>query len=63
VVVLFGSGNHWRFHPWGVPHRVVRAGLECSPCYEECKFARPLCMERISVEMVKEAVRGLMREE
>ncbi len=56
VVALFGSGNHRRFHPWKVPHRVVRAGLECSPCYEACKFARPFCMEKISLQMVKEAV-------
>ena len=34
TVVLFGPGDHLRFGPWGPSerHRVIRAGLWCSPC-------------------------------
>lgn len=33
VVSLFGSSDPRRWHPWGVPHRVLWAGLPCSPCH------------------------------
>jgi heptosyltransferase-1 len=56
VVALFGPTAPWRTGPYGVGHQVVRAGLECSPCFKrQCETKE--CMERISVEEVLEAVR------
>jgi ADP-heptose:LPS heptosyltransferase len=33
VVSLFGPTDPANFHPWGVPHRIVRCELGCSPCF------------------------------
>lgn len=56
VVALFGPTAPWRTGPYGAGHQVVRAGLECSPCFKrQCETKE--CMERISVEQVLEAVR------
>lgn len=53
VVALFGPTAPWRTGPFGDGHRVVRAGLECSPCFKRrCKTTE--CMKLISVEKVLE---------
>jgi heptosyltransferase-2/heptosyltransferase-3 len=63
---LYGPGDEGRFGPWGDPerHRVVRAGLWCSPCgvFDTCPrgLERPECMERISVEQVVAVARQLL---
>lgn len=37
VVACFGPSETWRFHPYGVPHRIVEVPLECRPCdYVHC---------------------------
>jgi heptosyltransferase-1 len=56
VVALFGPTAPWRTGPYGGGHQVVRAGLECSPCFKR-QCATKECMERISVQQVLEAVR------
>ncbi len=58
VVALFGPTAPWRTGPFGPGHRVVRAGLPCSPCFRrQCPFGPdPLCMDRIGVADVTEAV-------
>ena len=33
VVALFGPTDPNNFYPWGVPHRIVRCELSCSPCF------------------------------
>jgi ADP-heptose:LPS heptosyltransferase len=33
VVSLFGPTDPANFYPWGVPHRIVRCALDCSPCF------------------------------
>lgn len=33
VVSLFGPTDPANFYPWGVPHRIVRCDLGCSPCF------------------------------
>jgi heptosyltransferase-2 len=53
VVGLFGSGEYQRFKPWGASHEMVRLGLLCSPCRENCMFDRPYCMEGITVTQIK----------
>ncbi|MCS6880545.1 MAG: glycosyltransferase family 9 protein [Oscillochloridaceae bacterium] len=62
TVRLFGPTDPGRFGPWGDParHRVLRAGLACSPCHNVNRCPRgtlgPECMEAISAAMVKDAV-------
>jgi 3-deoxy-D-manno-octulosonic-acid transferase/heptosyltransferase-1 len=60
VVALFGPTAPWRTGPYGQGHVVLRAGVNCSPCFSRsCKTAEfePMaCMTRITVEQVVEAV-------
>jgi len=53
VIGLFGPGEYERFKPWGSDPEVVRLGLSCSPCSENCKFAEPLCLHGITVSRVQ----------
>jgi heptosyltransferase-2 len=53
VVALFGAGEYERFKPWGPNHEVIRLGLSCYPCYENCKFEEALCTRGITVDQVK----------
>lgn len=57
VVAVFGSSNPRRWHPWGVPHRALWAGLSCSPCHGKwCENPRQLaCLSDIPAEAVLEA--------
>lgn len=64
VVGIFGSSDPKRWHPWGVPHRVIWAGLECSPCHgKSCanpdRFA---CVKAIEVKEVLKAALDLLEE-
>ena len=55
VVALFGPTAPWRTGPFGDGHQIVRAGLECSPCFKrQCKTAE--CMKQISIKQVLDAV-------
>ncbi len=58
VVALFGPTAPWRTGPFGPGHRVVRAGLPCGPCFRRrCPFGpEPVCMDRLGVAEVTEAV-------
>jgi ADP-heptose:LPS heptosyltransferase len=64
VVGIFGSSNPRRWHPWGVAHRVLWAGLDCSPCHgKSCvnpeQFA---CLEKIEVQTALDAALELLGE-
>jgi lipopolysaccharide heptosyltransferase I len=51
VFALFGPTAPWRTGPYGDEHRVIRKGIECSPCFQKrCIELR--CMDEISVEDV-----------
>jgi 3-deoxy-D-manno-octulosonic-acid transferase/heptosyltransferase-1 len=58
VVALFGPTAPWRTGPFGSGHRVVRAELECSPCFKRTCTTRQ-CMKAITVDEVLEAVEEL----
>ncbi len=65
VVGLYGPADHRVFAPWGTAHRIVRLGLECSPCgtlvSPPCGARRdPACVAGISVAAVLDAVDDLM---
>jgi heptosyltransferase I len=60
VVALFGPTAPWRTGPYGNDHTVLRAGLDCSPCFRRLcmttKYEQIACMRRITVDQVVEAV-------
>jgi ADP-heptose:LPS heptosyltransferase len=63
---LFGPSDAARFGPWGDParHRVLRAGLWCSPCgvFHACPRHTdpPEGMAALDVVQVLAAARGVM---
>ncbi len=58
IVVIFGSSDADVWHPWGVPHELLRSDRECVPCpgYYCLHYPEPLCVRDIPVERVAEAV-------
>lgn len=61
VVALFGPTAPLRTGPYGHGHRVIRADVECSPCFKR-KCEHMTCMKRITVERAFEAVRSIVME-
>ena len=58
VVALFGPTAPWRTGPFGSDHQIIRADLECNPCFKrQCETLD--CMEKISVEQVLASVQKL----
>ncbi|NQT10707.1 MAG: lipopolysaccharide heptosyltransferase II [Desulfobacteraceae bacterium] len=54
VVALFGPTAPWRTGPFGPGHKIIRADLECSPCFKrQCKTIK--CMKQISLDQVFDA--------
>lgn len=51
VVAIFGPTAANRTGPCGKAHRVVKADMECAPCFMR-KCSTRVCMERITPEMV-----------
>ena len=62
VVGIFGSSDPKRWHPWGVPHRVISAGLDCSPCHgKSCSNPdRFACLKVIEAQEVLKAALELL---
>lgn len=59
VVALIGPTAPWRTGPYGSGHQIVRAELECAPCYKRrCESMD--CMQQISVAQVLEAVKKII---
>ena len=52
VLALFGPTAPWRTGPYGPSHIVIRAGLECSPCFKRTCDDNSRCMGAITVEDV-----------
>lgn len=59
VIALFGPTSPFKTGPYGAKHRVIRTGLECSPCFKK-KCDDMSCMKKIAVEMVFEAVKEVL---
>ena len=59
VVALFGPTSPLKTGPYGAKHRVIRAGLECSPCFRK-RCEDMSCMKRITVEMVFNTVKEVI---
>lgn len=55
VVALFGPTAPWRTGPFGPGHTIIKADLECSPCFKrQCDTIN--CMKQITVDEVLDAV-------
>jgi len=55
VVALFGPTAPGRTGPFGEGHRVVRLGVECSPCFKR-RCPDPRCLTALPLDAVKAAV-------
>lgn len=54
VVALFGPTAPWRTGPFGPGHTIIRADLECGPCFKRrCKTID--CTKQITVDQVFDA--------
>jgi len=51
VVALFGPTAPWRTGPFGPVHQIIRAEMDCSPCFKR-KCETLDCMKEISVDQV-----------
>ncbi|MBN1884603.1 MAG: lipopolysaccharide heptosyltransferase II [Candidatus Krumholzibacteriota bacterium] len=64
TVAVFGSTSPAWTAPRGRRARVVRADLECSPCFRrECPDGEPACLDSISVDEVAGAVDAAIEED
>ncbi len=60
-VAIFGSTNPATTSPYSDTSRVLRVPLACSPCMQPvCPLGHMNCMKAVSVEMVGDAVMGLL---
>ena len=59
VIALFGPTSPFKTGPYGAKHRVIRSGLECSPCFKK-KCDDMSCMKKITVDMVFKAVKEVL---
>jgi heptosyltransferase-1 len=58
VVALFGPTAPWRTGPFGDGHRVIRAAVDCAPCFKRtCDTAQ--CMQKITVAQVIDGIEQL----
>jgi heptosyltransferase-1 len=59
VIALFGPTSPQLNGPFGRGHEIIRADLDCSPCFKkDCE--NPICMSGIRAEQVYEAVKKML---
>ncbi|HII29492.1 TPA: glycosyltransferase family 9 protein [Candidatus Woesearchaeota archaeon] len=68
TIGLFGPNTPLRWHPFGESNISIYRKTRCSPCINthlgqvpECRFGNAICMKRIKVSDVMEAVERLVR--
>lgn len=59
VAAVFGPTAPWRTGPFGPRHRVVRAALPCSPCFQR-RCPAPDCLTKLGLDEVLAAVREIL---
>jgi len=59
IVVIFGSSNPKRWHPWKTSYSLIRYELSCSPCPgKKCNHANQFnCIKSVTIEDVKNGVK------
>jgi len=69
TAVIYGPTNPDWTYPFGVPHKVIRLGLDCSPCYQYspkslyCPAGRDFaCLKELPVDRVFGSVLEFMKE-
>lgn len=65
VVAVFGPTLPYKNAPWNSPSRIVRTGIDCSPCYNFRKFSCPRgikCLAELRPEEVIRAIAELDKE-
>jgi len=62
MVVLFGPGEYYRYHPWDNEEKtiVIKKDVDCSPCFKKTCFSKK-CMKLITPEEVFEAATKLLK--
>lgn len=61
IIALFGPTDPAKTSPYGVRHRILRQGVECSPCLlRECPIDHR-CMNAIEVREVLDAASAFLR--
>lgn len=61
TAVIFGPTNHLKYAKVSDKVKVVRLGLECSPCEAaQCQIERRKCLDDLTPETVKSTIDGLM---
>lgn len=61
LVAIFGSTNSTTTSPYSDTSRIVRVPIECSPCMKPvCPLGHMNCMKQVTVDMVFDAVKGLL---
>lgn len=64
IIACFGPSETWRFHPYGVSHRIVEVPLECRPCdYVHCVWPegqKYQCMVRQDADAIVAAAEELL---
>ena len=62
-VVIFGPTDERRYHPWGVPYRIVKRDLPCRPCFNYKRIRCDVrCIKEIEVEDIMEKIDELLEE-
>ena len=66
IVAIFGPTDHVWLHPWAEQYALVRAGLDCSPCFYysprplTCKRGDYACLTDLTVDSVYSTVEEML---
>ncbi len=60
VVALFGPTDPKRTGPYGLSHKIIRSGIQCSPCFRK-QCSDPRCMSQIKTEEVFKSLKEILK--